>query len=150
MKITLKDIEYMVNESVKHIVKEGWKPIYRHTPNGDYDYDGDEWDGVNDNEEEEVDERQRKLDNEEFDSYVVINDSDGSLIATYSVDNITDFNDQTEKSNEAQEFALEQALKDKYGTYSVFATIDNQYDDDTLVATYNHDEAVEYFNRNNQ
>ena len=48
MKITLNDIEYMVNESVRRIIKEG-KPIIRYFDDGYEDWDGDEWD---DDEEE--------------------------------------------------------------------------------------------------
>lgn len=148
MKLTVEDIQYMVNESVKKILKELRKPIYRRLPNGDYDYDGDEWD---DEEEEEnpVDERQRRIENEEFDSYVVINDSDGSLIGSFSVDTVTDLDKQRQTSSDAEDLAIEAAAKDKYGSYSVFGTIDGKYDDDTLVLTYNHQEAVNYLNSEN-
>jgi len=60
IQITENDIRNMVFESVKKLMKEGWRPIYRHIkgPDGeDYeDYDGEEWDGVDDEEEEDFDE----------------------------------------------------------------------------------------------
>ena len=64
MKITLNDIEYMVNESVRRIIKEG-KPIIRHFDDGYEDWDGDEWD--DDEEESRKEERQRIIDEMDYD-----------------------------------------------------------------------------------
>ena len=129
MKITLNDIQYMVNESVKHIIKEGWRPIYRRLPDGDYDYDGDEWDGVDDEEDEEATERQRIIDNCDYDAYVLVNDSDGAILANYTVSGY----DPGEVYDEAIEDARQKAIENKFSSFSVYGCIDNAYDEDTLV-----------------
>jgi len=58
IQLTENDIEKMVLESVQRLLSEGWRPIHRHFkgPDGeDYeDYDGEEWDGVDDDEDEDT------------------------------------------------------------------------------------------------
>ena len=46
-KITLTEegLRNFISYSVAKLLKEGYRPIYRSLGNGDYDYDGDEWDG---------------------------------------------------------------------------------------------------------
>ena len=46
-KVTLSEqgLRNFISYSVARILKEGYRPIYRSLGNGDYDYDGDEWDG---------------------------------------------------------------------------------------------------------
>lgn len=54
IQITENDIEKMILESVQRLLSEGWRPIYRRLPDGSLDYDGDEWDGVDDDENEDT------------------------------------------------------------------------------------------------
>lgn len=43
--VNLYDLKGAITQLVRSQVNEGWKPIYRRLPDGDMDYDGDEWDG---------------------------------------------------------------------------------------------------------
>lgn len=131
MKITFNEIKNMVNESVERILSEGWKPIYRNLPNGDYDYDGDSWDGVDDEEEEDDDtiERKRIIDSGEYHSYVLVDDSDGAILDRYTPDGPLD----GEAFDQAMEDAKEKARMNKNGSYSVYGCIYDEYDDDTLL-----------------
>lgn len=137
MKITEKELRYMVNECVKHILSEDSRPIhFKHEVDGETfnDYDGEEEIG---NEESEMDdeakERQYRIDNCDYDAFIVVNDSDGAIVADYTVDGN---DDGGEVYDEAMEDAKRRSLDNTYGTYSVFGCIGNQYDDDTLVDTF--------------
>ena len=133
MKITLNDIKYMVNESVRRIIKEG-KPIIRHFDDGYEDWDGDEWD---DDEEEnrEEEERQSIIDEMDYDAYVLVDESDGAILANYA-------KGKTDPTYDPYEDAINDAnqkkAENKFGTYCVYGCIEDAYDDDTLV--YSTDE----------
>ena len=127
MKITLNDIKYMVNESVRRIIKEG-KPIIRHFDDGYEDWDGDEWD---DDEEE----RQSDIDEMDYDAYVLVDESDGAILANYAKDKSDPTYDPYE---DAINDANQKKAENKFGTYCVYGCIEDAYDDDTLV--YSTDE----------
>ena len=127
MKITLNDIKYMVNESVRRIIKEG-KPIIRHFDDGYEDWDGDEWD---DDEEE----GQSDIDEMDYDAYVLVDESDGAILANYAKDKSDPTYDPYE---DAINDANQKKAENKFGTYCVYGCIEDVYDDDTLV--YSTDE----------
>ena len=133
MKITLNDIKYMVNESVRRIIKEG-KPIIRYFDDGYEDWDGDEWD---DDEEEnrEEEERQSIIDEMDYDAYVLVDESDGAILANYAKDESDPTYDPYE---DAINDANQKKAENKFGTYCVYGCIEDAYDDDTLV--YSTDE----------
>ena len=133
MKITLNDIKYMVNESVRRIIKEG-KPIIRYFDDGYEDWDGDEWD--DDEEESRKEERQRIIDEMDYDSYVLVDESDGAILANYTEDKSDPTYDPYE---DAINDANQKKAENKFGTYCVYGCIEDVYDDDTLV--YSTDEA---------
>ena len=128
MKITLNDIKYMVNESVRRIIKEG-KPIIRHFDDGYEDWDGDEWD---DDEEEnrEEEERQSIIDEMDYDAYVLVDESDGAILANYAKDKSDPTYDPYE---DAINDANQKKAENKFGTYCDYGGIEDVYDDDTLV-----------------
>ena len=68
-----------------------------------------------------------------YDSFVVIDDSDSALLSTFIVEH-----SQDNAFNDAVEYAQSEALNNKYGSYSVYGCVDNEYWEDTLV--YNTDE----------
>lgn len=63
----------------------------------------------------------------QYDAYVVVDNSDGAIVANY----------QAEYSENAREEAIseaeEEAQHNKYGSYSVYGCIGNEYDENTLV-----------------
>ena len=135
MKIDVKDINYMVNECVSRILKEGWRPSYRTTSDGYVDYDGDFWDGEDDDEESPEDiERKRIIDNCEYDAYVLVDESDGAILATYTIDN---GDEDGEIFDEAYEDAKAKKQSNKFGSYSIYGCIGTEYDDDTLMYNTN-------------
>ena len=127
MKITLNDIKYMVNESVRRIIKEG-KPIIRHFDDGYEDWDDDE-------EENREDERQSVIDEMDYDAYVLVDESDGAILANYTKDKSDPTYDPYE---DAINDANQKKAENKVGTYCVYGCIEDAYDDDTLV--YSTDE----------
>ena len=133
MKITLNDVKYMVNESVRRIIKEG-KPIIRYFDNGYEDWDGDEWD-YDEEENRKEEERQHIIDEMDYDAYVLVDESDGSILANYTKDKSDPTYDPYE---DAINDANQKKAENKFGTYCVYGCIEDGYDDDTLV--YNTDE----------
>ena len=133
MKITLNDIKYMVNESVRRIIKEG-KPIIRHLDDGYEDWDGDEWD-YDEEENSEEEERQSAIDEMDYDAYVLVDESDGAILANYTKDKSDPTYDPYE---DAINDANQKKAENKFGTYCVYGCIEDAYDDDTLV--YSTDE----------
>lgn len=133
MKITLNDIKYMINESVRRIIKEG-KPIIRHFDDSYEDWDGDEWD-YDEEENREEDERQSIIDEMDYDAYVLVDESDGAILANYTKDKSDPTYDPYE---DAINDANQKKAENKFGTYCVYGCIEDVYDDDTLV--YNTDE----------
>lgn len=133
MKITLNDIEYMVNESVRRIIKEG-KPIIRHLDDGYEDWDGDEWD-YDEEENSEEEEGQSDIDEMDYDAYVLVDESDGAILANYTKDKSDPTYDPYE---DAINDANQKKAENKFGTYCVYGCIEDVYDDDTLV--YSTDE----------
>ncbi len=112
MKITLNDVKYMVNESVRRIIKEG-KPF----DDGYEDWGGNE-------------ERQNIIDEMDYDAYVLVDESDGAILANYAKDKSDPTYDPYE---DAINDANQKKAEDKFGTYCVYGCIENVYDDDTLV-----------------
>lgn len=135
MKIGIEDIKYMVNESVKRVLKEGWKPIYRSGPDGYEDYDGDVWDGPGSPEEEAEEDRMNKIENWDYNALVLVDESDGAILANYTVENVDTVGDVYD---EAVNDAKQKKLENKFGSYSVYGCLDDGYDDDTLM--YSTDE----------
>lgn len=94
MKITLNDIKYMVNESVRRIIKEG-KPF-----------------------------------DDGYDAYVLVDESDGAILANYAKDKSDPTYDPYE---DAINDANQKKTENKFGSYCVYGCIEDVYDDDTLV-----------------
>ena len=133
MKITLNDIEYMVNESVNRFLKEaitGYDIPYEE-PNWDYDED--------DEEDEEKLERQRRIDDVEFDALVVVNESDGSVISRYPLDNPKDWYNNADIYDEAYEEIKKLAKEHKFTTFTIYGCLDGSYDDDTKCDSFMFD-----------
>jgi len=91
MELSQRDIEYMVTESVKRIIKEQYE--------------------------------------DKYDAYVLVDDSDGSIIGNYAkqYDSSAMYN--------AIEDAKVKAMKNPYSTYTVYGCINNKYDEDTIIYT---------------
>lgn len=72
-----------------------------------------------------------------YEAFVVIDNSDSALISTFTVED-----SQEEAKQEAIEYAKDEARYNKYGSYSVYGCINNEYDEHTLV--YNtEDDAID-------
>lgn len=68
-------------------------------------------------------------DQNRYDSYVVIDNSDQSLITTF----VDDSGNWRETMNDAIQYAKDEAKDNRYGSYSVYGCIDNEYDNKTIV-----------------
>lgn len=62
-----------------------------------------------------------------YNAYVLVNDSDGAIMYNYDVQH------NPNSKYEAIEDAKKMALKNPFGTYTVYGCINNEYDDNTIV-----------------
>ena len=69
-----------------------------------------------------------------YDAYVLVNDSDGSIIYNYE----KKYNPNA--MDEAIEDAKSKAMENPYGTYTVYGCINDIYDENTIVYTASKDE----------
>lgn len=129
MKITVDDIKEMVKESVRQIVES-----YGDYPDEEDFYRkhfSDEDEAMEYYAKEEAEqERQRIIDDMDYDAYVLVDESDGAILGNYTKDMS---NPSYDPYMEAVNDAKQKESTNKFGDYSVYGCIDDDYDDDTLV-----------------
>lgn len=70
-----------------------------------------------------------------WDAFVIIDDWDGSIVATYD----NNGKEYSELYDEACEEAQDMANKNRNTTFSVYGCLDDEYSEDTLLSTMSHE-----------
>ena len=63
----------------------------------------------------------------QYDAYVLVDDSDGAIVSNYEVQH------NPNAKEDAIKDAQDEAARNKYGSYTVYGCIGNEYDEDTIV-----------------